>query len=392
MSTRVIERDARELLLPPEVAPLFDARFVRSNKLIEEYVARSALEVARAIGLVDAASQQVGSVDDVLVRAGLSPDLARVPIAWLCETFARRGWLERAGAVDDVARFHLPRALPRLEPQEVLEWQQVHDARALPSFRIVALAVEAYPAVLRGEMTGEEALFSRRNIAAWYEYFSNANPLYAVNNALHALALRRCLRPDHNAVLEIGAGLGSASEAFLESLDKDSTALSNYHVTDISPQFLRRSKATLGGRFPAVPLSFGWLDIDQPLLPQGVHPGTYSLVHGVNVLHVARDLGKSLAELRTALQDGGTLVVTECVRPYPDEPLYVDFVFNLLASFRAPPTLAPWRPRGGFLTPEQWTAALAANGFGDIGVFPDIARIRDALPSFVIASITARRT
>ena len=391
MSTRTLDRAARDLLLPREVAPLFDERFVRSSELIEEYVARSALEVARSIGL-DAACEQVGSVDEVLARAGLSPHIARVPVAWLCETLARRGWLGRAGPVDDAARYRLERALPRLEPGEICERQQAHDARAIPSFRIVALAVEAYPAVLRGEMTGEEALFSRRNIAAWYEYFSNGNPLYAVNNALHALALRRCLRPDHDAVLEIGAGLGSASEAFLESLGKDGAALSRYHVTDISPQFLRRSKETLGGRFPSVPLSFGWLDIDQPLLPQGVQPASYSLVHGVNVLHVARDLAKSLAELRTALQDGGTLVVTECVRPYPQQPLYVDFVFNLLASFRAPGTLAPWRPRGGFLTPEQWTAALEANGFGDIRVFPDIARIRDALPDCVVASMTARRT
>ena len=31
---------------------------------------------------------------------------------------------------------------------------------------------------------------------------------------------------------------------------------------------------------------------------------------------------------------------------------------------------------GGFLTPEQWTAGLLANGFGDVRVVPDIAAIR----------------
>jgi SAM-dependent methyltransferase len=312
-----------------------------------------------------------------------------VPAAWLCETLARRGWLERDDPAGDAGRYRLDCPLPRLESREVCEWQRVHDARALPSFRIVELAADVYPAVLRGEMTGEEALFSRRNIGAWYEYFSNANPLYAVNNALHALALRRCLRPDRNAVLEIGAGLGSASEALLESSAAGEAIFSSYHVTDISPQFLRRCKETLGGRFPSVPLSFGWLDVDQPLSPQGVPPGSCSLVHGVNVLHVARDLAKTLAELRGVLQEDGTLVFTECVRPSPGQPLYVDFVFNLLSSFRTPETLSPWRPHGGFLTPEQWTAALLANGFGDIRVYPDIARIRDAIPRFVIASFAA---
>jgi hypothetical protein len=50
-----------------------------------------------------------------------------------------------------------------------------------------------------------------------------------------------------------------------------------------------------------------------------------------------------------------------------------------------------WRPNGGFLTPEQWTAALDANGFEDIRIYPDIAAIRDAYPSFVVAAIVARR-
>jgi hypothetical protein len=72
-------------------------------------------------------------------------------------------------------------------------------------------------------------------------------------------------------------------------------------------------------------------------------------------------------------------------------PLYVEFVFNLLQSFREPVLVPAWRPNGGFLTPEQWTAALAANGFGDISVYPEIAAIRDAYPQFVVAAVVARR-
>ena len=72
-------------------------------------------------------------------------------------------------------------------------------------------------------------------------------------------------------------------------------------------------------------------------------------------------------------------------------PLYVEFVFNLLESFRSPGTLETWRPNGGFLTPENWTAALQANGFTDVSIVPDIARIRDSNPDMVVAAITARR-
>jgi SAM-dependent methyltransferase len=138
-------------------------------------------------------------------------------------------------------------------------------------------------------------------------------------------------------------------------------------------------------------MRFATLDIDHPFAAAGIAPGSFSMVYGVNVLHVARDLGKTLAELRASLRDGGLLVMAECVRPFPGTPLHLELVFNLLSSFRDAVLVPGWRPNGGFLTPEQWTAALKANGFGDVRVFPDIAAIRDAYPSFVVAAIVARR-
>ena len=150
--------------------------------------------------------------------------------------------------------------------------------------------------------------------------------------------------------------------------------------------------ASLLARWPDCPLSFAPLDIDRPFAEGGVAPGTYSLVYGVNVLHVARDLAATLRELRVALKVGGVMVMSECVRPLADTPLHMEFVFNLLAAFRDPLLVPTWRPNGGFLTPEQWASALAANGFEGIRIYPDIAAIRGAYPSFVAAAIVARKT
>ena len=144
----------------------------------------------------------------------------------------------------------------------------------------------------------------------------------------------------------------------------------------------------LSARHPQCRFQFSALDIDHPF---SVAPATYSLVYGVNVLHVARDLTATLGELRKALREDGMLVMAECVRPFPDAPLHLELVFNLLGSFRDAVLVPGWRPNGGFLTPEQWTAALTANGFTDVRIFPDIAAIRDAYPSFIVAAIVARR-
>jgi SAM-dependent methyltransferase len=378
--------DERAALLPPELLPLFDVGFVRSCDLIEEYVARLALGVGRAIDLEQACAGGA-TVEEVIARTRLAPGVARVPVGWLLETLVMHGWAARGDRGDGERRYETVTALPTLAAEEVAQAQAEHDPRCLPSYRIAATAAQCYPAVLRGETTGEEALFNAETIGAWFEYFSNANPLYAIANEIGARAAAEALAARPGAVLEVGGGLGSAAEALLAR-----AAALPYRFTEVSALFLRRAKRALSARFAGRELTFGVLDIDAPFGQGGAGPGEYALVYGVNVLHVARDLGATLSEIRTVLAPGGALVIAECVRPFPGRPVYVEFVFNLLGAFRAPVLQPAWRPTGGFLTPEQWTGALAANGFEGVSVYPDIAAIREHYPSFVVAAIGARRT
>jgi SAM-dependent methyltransferase len=384
--------DERAAVIPPELRPLCDESFIRSCDLIEEYVARLALGVFRAAGLERVCTEAV-TVEEAVADAGFAPRIACVPVAWLLATLAARGWIERVCSAGGEVRYRALRPPPVLDANEILAAQEAHDARCLPSYRIAALAAERYPAVLRGEITGEQALFDAAGIGAWLQYFSNANPLYAVTNALAAIAAERALPAGGGAVLELGGGFGSAAEAALERLEAAgrSAEVSAYRFTEIVAMFLRRAEKTLCARFPARPLEFGALDINRPFAEGGVAPGAYALVYGVNVLHVARDLAATLGEVRAALADGGALVLGECVRPFAGRPVYVELAFNLLAAFRDPVLVPGWRPNGGFLTPEQWRAALGANGFAEVRVFPEIAAIRDVAPAFVVAAISARR-
>ena len=375
-------------VLPPELVGLFDDGFIQSSERLEEYVFRLAIAVFRATGLEQACGEPA-NVDEAVARAGLAPEAARVPASWFLRMLATRGRLEQIGD----GRFRTIPALPVLDAEELVREQAGHDARCLPSYRIAALAAAEYPAVLRGAVSGEDALFEPDHIDAWIEYFSNANPLYAIANAVGALAAERALPGRAATVLELGGGLGSGAKALLTRLESLGPAdrLAAYRFTEIVPAFLRRAKRALSARFPDAPLTFAWLDQDQPFAKAGVAAGSYALVYAVNALHVARDLAATLVEVRDALAPGGALVISECVRPFAGRPLHLEFVFNLLSAFQAPTLVPTWRPNGGFLTPEQWTAALEANGFCDVTIFPDIAALRDAFPSFVVAAITARR-
>jgi SAM-dependent methyltransferase len=384
--------DERAALLPPELLPVFDDRFVRSSGLLEEYVARLAVSIFQSLGLEQACAQEA-SVLEAVHRAGLSAAVAERPMAWLLATLAARDWLTRTAGTSGEPRYRLRGSLPSLDPEEMLRAQEAHDPRCLPSYRIAALAAEHYPSVLRAEESGEQALFGPEGISTWVKYFSNDNPLYAVSNAVGAVAAQQSLPAGEINVLEVGGGLGSGAQALLDRLIATgrAQALGAYRFTEISPLFLKRAQRTLGTLYPQYPLSFASLDLDQPLERAGVPPGSCSLVYGVNVLHVARDLGASLGQLRLALKPGGILVMAECVRPFAGMPVHLELVFGLLAAFRDAVLVPNWRPNPGFLTPEQWCAALEANGFVEARAYPDIAAIREAYPDFVVAAIIGRR-
>src|SRR5688572_31345639 len=131
--------------------------------------------------------------------------------------------------------------------------------------------------------------------------------------------------------------------------------------------------------------------MNRPFDEQGVSPESVSIVYAVNTLHVAHDLAFTLGQVRHALEPGGQLIVSECVRPRFADTLYPEFVFNLLETFRSPRLHPAYRPNGGFLTPEQWTDALEAAGFRDVRLLPDIMDIREQFPGFYVAAIGATR-
>ena len=381
-------RDERKALYPPELLAHFDDAFIASFDLFEEYIKRQALAVFRSTGL-EAACRSEASVTDAIARAGLVPAIARVPAAWILEMVAAPGWIRRTQ--NGEGRYRIEAPLPDLDPDEVRRSQELQDAACLPAYDIAALAASHYPAVLRGEISGEQALFGGEGILPWVKYFSNDNPIYAVSNIVGAIAAARSLPPGPVDILEVGAGLGSGAEALLDELGARSMPVASYHLTDISPLFLKRAQRNVSRRHPQVALSLGQLDIDRPFSGQSLERDAYALVYGVNVLHVARDLAATLQELRSVLRRDGLLVMAECVRPFAGRSFHLELVFNLLSSFRDAMLVPAWRPNGGFLTPEQWQAALQANGFDDVRVFPDIAAIRDDYPSFVSAALIARR-
>ena len=388
------EPDLRRQLLPPSLLGRFDDAFALSCRLYDEYIHRLALRVFRLSGLEDA-SRTDADTAELVRRAGLDPARAEIPVGWILRQLAARGVLDATGPSASASRYCLAGPAPDLDPSEILERQRTADPSWLPSYELACIAAEGYPDFLRGRISGEEILFSPGRVDLWFEYFSNANGLYSINNLVGAQAAVGMLPEGKpHRVLEMGGGLGSAALALLDEFVRADRIgeIAQYRFTEIVPTFLRRGQRALLERFPDAPfLSFSRFDMNRSFEEQGAPAGSCDAVYAVNTLHVARDLLFTLGEIRRALAPGGTLILGECVRPFPDQAIYVEFVFNLVEAFRAPILDPRFRPNGGFLTPEQWIAALEIGGFRDVRFYPDIQRIRRSFPTFYVAAVGATR-
>lgn len=370
---------------------LFPESFVASVVLAEDYGAAWAVELARRLELDGALAEGVTAAELSRRRGLVAPFVPA--LEWLLARLAASGHL-RVEPTGEGPRYLLDAPLPEADLEGHRRQLLAADPANAALIDLLDAAGRAYPTVATGEATGEGVLLGPAGTGLWARYFHNDNPLYAINNLIAALAAANRLPVERPlTLLEVGAGGGSGTEALLREILRrgHGQRLESFLITEPSPFFRRRSERNLRAAYPDLPLAFADLDIDRPWAEQGVEPGSCSLVYGVNVFHVARDLGAALARAWAALAPGGWLVAGEHLRPFPGQPLAAEMVFRLLAGFNDVVTDSRLRPNPGFLTPEGWQGALAAAGFEAVEIVPDLCRIRESYPHFLSGAVCGRR-
>src|SRR5262249_11754544 len=256
-------------------------------------------------------------------------------------------------------------------------------------------AASLYPAVASGLQSGDHNLLGPKGVPLWLNYFHNDNSTYAVNNWVGAVLAADHLSTGHGfRILEVGAGTGSASEILLHVLAERGllSQIERYLVTEPNAYFRRCSQRKLAGQYPNLALEWAPLDLDLPWNAQGIPAGEFDLVYAVNVMHISKNLLFSLGQGRSALADHGWLVIGECVRPYDNQPIYPELMFQILDSFTNVQTDPEVRPNPGFLTAEQWRRAFSRAGFNRDKVAPDIDRIREIYRHFFAGAICGQNS
>jgi SAM-dependent methyltransferase len=370
---------------------LFSERLYQSIELMERY------SIDLAIDLLDRLN-----VFEQLDRPRSAPELCQALafqarfssiLSWLMHRLVETGCIAVETTRDGQRLYRL---VSPLWPPQCAELRQVAleiDPANASTIDLLDYAASLYPLVAAGKQNGEQGLFLPQGITLWLNYFHNNNLTYAVNNWLGAVVAVKYLTTQSSfRILEIGAGAGSGTEILLRSLDEQGLLprLQRYLITEPNAFFRRRGQRDLSQRYPNLPLEWSSLDMNQAWNTQGLVPGEFTLVYGVNVLHVAKDLLFSLSEARNALAPDGCLIISECVRPYLNQPMYPELVFQILDSFTEVNTNPEFRPNPGFLIADHWRNAFQRAGFEHSEVQPALDSIREIYPHFFTGAICGR--
>jgi SAM-dependent methyltransferase len=368
-------------------APVFSERLYQSIELLERYSVDMAIDLARRLNVIDHLSQW-RSLDDLCRLLSFQPSF-KFALHWILERLVEIDYVE-ARTDRNIRLYHLRRALRKPDLENLRATGLQIDPANAATLDLLDHAASLYPAVANGEQSADRSLLGPQGVPLWLNYFHNDNLSYAVNNWVGAaLAAERVSGQRTLRILEVGAGPGSASEILLRLFDERGLLprVERYLITEPNAFFLRSGQRKLARQYPDLPLEWGALNLDLPWSAQGINPGEFDLIYAVNVMHISRDLMFSLNEARSALASDGWLVIGECLRPYFNQPIYPELMFQILESFTNVQTDPEIRPNPGFLTAEHWRRAFTRAGFQRAEVAPNIDRIREIYPHFFTGAI-----
>ncbi|MFI0774448.1 SDR family NAD(P)-dependent oxidoreductase [Streptomyces sp. NPDC021212] len=304
-----------------------------------------------------------------VVRNGETYDNATDP-ADLTALRERGGILDRYTTWLDHALRTMPDVAPPLDAlnqewkERCAEWSADPDKRA--EMRLVDATLGALPDILTGRTRPTDIMFPRGSLELVEGCYKNNRVADTFNRAMADAAVgvvSERLRRDPGArlrILEIGAGTGGTSVGLFAALRPYQDHIETYTYTDLSKAFLNHAQSEYG---PDVPyLDTARLDAEQPLAGQGIEVGTYDLVVAANVLHATRDTRTTLRNAKSALRDGGWLLLNELC----SFDVFSHLTFGLLEGWWLFEDASLRIPGSPALTPETWRDVLHGEGFPSV--------------------------
>ncbi|MGE7828260.1 amino acid adenylation domain-containing protein [Paenibacillus sp. NPDC093718] len=352
-STDILKEPQRKL------SELFDVMNLRAHTrqltgdyeaawtLLEDYYAATVFKVLYSFGVRGEIGELI--VVDRLLAAGVASRYER--------------WLKRALSMlveDGYARLLRPGAVeltsPLPEPDLVTVSREVKERlETVLAFEEdeadwLVEAVERIDDILRERIHSAE-IYTADATARIYQR------LFPDNHEQLKIALRKLMENQRGArVLEVGAGLGSATQHLLPIVAE---AKGRYVFTDISEYFLQRAEGLFLPLHPE--MEFRLLNLDVRPELQGMERGSFDMIVASSMMHDVMDIRQALEHLRSLLRPGGQLILLEETRFFRSFDLHMGLQqgFDVFRDEEL-------RSTHCLLTVEQWERALRDCGFVDV--------------------------
>jgi SAM-dependent methyltransferase len=310
-------------------------------------------------------------------------------VKWMLDRLAMDEYLKITD-VDSINKYTLTDKVMDYNLNEIKNQAVSMAPDSIAAFNMLKLIAENYPLYLSGKKTGIDIIFSYDNIEITNDYYSN-NLFYNTHNIAGAKIVNWDIQQrDNPKILEVGGGLGGGTKQFViqKLINDKSTSNFQYYFTDIANKMLRTTKKSLLTIIDDLSsFNFQKLDFNKDLLSQGYGENSFDVIWGVNAAHVAHDLRFTLTEFYKTLKPGGSLIISETVRPVGNKMIQQELLLNTIDDYWNVKIDKEIRPTHGFIDWTLWISALKTIGFDDVKTIPDMKILQEEYDNCYIAVI-----
>ncbi|ESP90256.1 SDR family NAD(P)-dependent oxidoreductase [Pseudoalteromonas luteoviolacea] len=285
-------------------------------------------------------------------------------LTYSVELLQQAGWIKQVG-----------QQLLSLQPMQALDadtcrqrWKQYcqhnQDNNLIAAkATLLDAMVTAIPDIITGKIKATDIMFPQSSMALVEGVYKNNEVSDYFNHDVAltvCAAIRAWQQQGHGhklRILEIGAGTGGTTAGLLEKLRPFAPQIAEYCYTDVSQAFLNHAQTHYVADFPFIKTQL--LNIEQPLLAQGVNTGSYDIVIAAQVLHATKSISTTLAHTKALLKRNGVLILNEL----SERSVYSHLTFGLLDGWWLYQDAALRMPYSPGLSSSGWQHCLAAQGF-----------------------------
>ncbi len=366
---------------------LINERIKKSWKLCDLYLLTNLDGILKKTGIFELLKNEI-SINEIIIKRAYT-DKVFYSIKWIFDRLGLDNYLV-SKTINNTIVYQLTGKTYIRNVTELFSEAMDLAPLTQSTFDLIKLVSENYPDYLEGKKNGVDILFNEESINIMNEFYC-INEFYAVHNIGGGKILNYDISQRNNpSILEIGGGMGGGTKQFILQRIADNEKLDNftYIFTEVANKLLRATKKEISEiTNENININYKKFDFNSDPIEQGYENNSFDVIWGVNALHVAKDLKKSIKILYDMLKPGGSLLISETVRADGNPMVQQEFILNTLDSYWNVVLDEDIRPQYGFMHWKNWLKAFELAGFSQFETIPDMSKVEKKYDNCYVAMI-----